>query len=92
MERGLLFHVNGGARNRIAGSRLKGIGVVAGVSDLIYLRPRGRPLLIEMKLPDGRQSKAQKEWQKAVEAAGYSYVICRDLDFFKDLIVKSTLE
>lgn len=82
-ERGLLFHVNNKARNAIEGNRFKAMGVIPGVSDLVYLRPGGKPLFIELKTEKGTQSPDQKKWQTAAEAAGYEYVICRSLaDFF----------
>jgi len=87
-ERGLLFHVNNKARNRIEGNRMKAMGTVAGVSDLIYLKPGGRPILIELKFDEGSQSPEQKKWQQAVEAAGYEYVIVRNLPHFTTLIKK----
>ena len=39
-ERRLLFMVHNEASSRIRGARLKGQGMIAGVSDLIYLNPR----------------------------------------------------
>lgn len=86
-KRLLLFAVpNGGFRIASEAARLYAEGVVPGVSDLIYLEPRGGhgALCIEMKttLTGSRQSDRQKEWQKAVEAVGIRYVICRTLDEF----------
>lgn len=52
----LLFAVpNGGRRGKAEASRLKDEGVVAGVSDLILLEPRGGffGAVIEMKRSDG---------------------------------------
>ena len=59
--------------------------MLAGVSDLILLESRGGygSLCIEMKTQTGRQSTAQKRWQKAAEAAGNRYVVCRAFDDFK---------
>ena len=69
-KRLLLFAVpNGGFRIASEAARLYAEGVVPGVSDLIYLEPRGGygALCIEMKttLTGSRQSDRQKEWQKA---------------------------
>lgn len=47
-ERGQLFHVNQKARNAIEGNRMKAMGVVPGVSDLIYIR-RGSFYLLNLK-------------------------------------------
>jgi hypothetical protein len=79
-ERGLLFHVNNKARNAIEGNRFKAMGVVRGVSDLIYLKPGGRPLLMELKLDEGKQSSEQLKWEALVKEAGYNYVIVRSLE------------
>ena len=88
--RKLLFHVenelNRSDSNPILGAIRKSEGIVAGVSDLILLIPRGKwhGLMIELKRPDGknRQSRAQKEWQVLVEAQGYRYeVIYNEQDF-----------
>lgn len=78
-ERGLLFHVNQKARNAIEGMHMKAKGVIPGVSDLIYLRPGGKPVLMELKIETGTQSDDQRKWQLAVEAAGYCYVVVRSL-------------
>lgn len=83
----LLFAVpNGGSRNKIEAVNLKRQGVKPGVADLILLFPRKGhgALLIEMKYGKGRQGKSQKSWQRAAEAAGYRYVVCRTLEGFKD--------
>ena len=41
---------------------------------------------IEMKEEKGRQSQAQKDFQKMFEAAGYMYVVVRSLESFQELI------
>lgn len=85
-ERGLLFMVYNGAVNRIQGAQLKSKGMVKGVSDMIYLRPGGSPLLIELKTETGTQSLAQKNWENVVATAGYEYVLVRSLEQFKSII------
>ena len=79
-ERGLLFHVNNKARNKIEGMHMKAKGVVPGVVDLVYLKPDGKPVLMELKIETGTQSDDQRKWQLAVEAAGYRYVIIRSIE------------
>lgn len=80
-ERRRLFHVNQKARNAIEGNRMKAMGVVPGVSDLIYLSTSG-PIFIEMKTETGVQSPDQKEFEKLVTSLGYKYIICRSLNEF----------
>jgi hypothetical protein len=81
-ERGLLFHVNNKARNAIEGAKFKAMGVIAGVSDLIYLKPGGIPILIELKVDNATQSKEQIKWELNVKLAGYKYQVCRSLEDF----------
>ena len=81
-----LFAVpNGGYRSPKTAAAMKEEGQLAGVSDLIFLHRNSRygALLIEMKTPEGRQSDRQREWQKAIEAEGYRYVVCRSLEGFR---------
>lgn len=80
-----LFAVpNGGRRDVTTGARLKAEGVLAGVADLILLRHKDiyGALLIELKTAAGRQSKAQRDWQRAIERDGYKYVVVRSLEDF----------
>lgn len=88
-ERGRLFHVNQKARNAIEGNRMKAMGVVPGVSDLIYLTATG-PIFIEMKTETGTQSKEQKAFQAIVEGLGFRYVICRSLTEFQSIFCHLT--
>lgn len=79
----LLFAVpNGGARNRTTGAILKAEGVVAGVADMLLLVPSGEfhGLALEFKTATGRQSDAQKRWQKAIEEQGYKYALVRSTE------------
>ena len=87
--RGLLFAVpNGGARSKATAGRLKAEGVVAGISDLLFLVARGKyhGLCLETKTPKGRQSPEQKEWQKKVEAQGFLYKTYRNFDEFRAIV------
>lgn len=81
----LLFAVpNGGKRTIIEAQILKREGVMSGVADLILLVPRHgyASLCIEMKTKDGKQSSAQKEWQKKAETHGNKYLVVRSVDEF----------
>ena len=84
-----LFAVpNGGRRDRVSGAKLKAEGVLPGVSDLILLLPRGRHhgLLIEMKTERGKQSHAQRDWQRDMVHRGYKYLVIRSIDEFIDMV------
>lgn len=90
--RRLLFHVEneGTHSNARDGARRKAMGLVAGVSDLILLMPRGKwhGLCIEMKIPtaESKQSDDQKAWQALVEKQGYRYEVIRTEEDFIKLI------
>lgn len=80
-----LFAVpNGGYRTPATAAKIKAEGALPGVSDLILLIARGgyHGLLIEMKKDKGRQSEAQREWQRLIAADGYKYVVVRSIEDF----------
>lgn len=85
-ERRLLFAVNNNSFNAIKGAQMKSIGVVAGVSDMIYINPRkGAVQFIELKIPGGRQSKEQIEFEGKVKALGFSYDIAKSVEEFNQI-------
>lgn len=90
ITRRVLFHVENERTdgNKVDGARRRAMGLVAGVSDLLLLLPRGRyhGLCIEMKTPDGYQREEQKTWQALVEANGYRYEVIRTKEDFQELI------
>lgn len=77
---------NGGRRNAREAARMKAEGVTAGVADAILLAPSSNgeynSLCIEFKTEKGRQSDAQKEFQKDAESQGNKYDIVRNFDDF----------
>lgn len=78
--RALMFHVPNENQHR-----LKNIGVVSGVSDLVMIY-KGELYFVEVKTPDGVQSPKQKQFEQHVNDCHYTYVIVRSLDEFKRLI------
>lgn len=90
--RRLLFHIENERANgnKIDGARRVAMGLVAGVSDLILLMPRGvfHGLCIEMKTLTGTQRERQKEWQFLVEKQGYKYCLCRSFAQFQQIITE----
>lgn len=89
--RGLLFAVpNGGARSIMEGLLLKKTGVVAGVSDMIFLY-KGSAYLFELKTENGYQSDKQINWQKLVQEQGFKYFLIRDVELFAT-ILKTIIE
>ena len=79
--RGLFFAVNNNSEHVARAMNRKAVGLVAGVSDTIFLW-RGTALLIEFKTPTGRQS-ANKRVAGKAEAAGFRYYIVRVWRIFR---------
>lgn len=76
-HRSLIFHVPN--QNQY---QLIGIGVLAGVSDLIiahsYSQHRAAiHIYMEVKTPTGTQSPAQVKFEQRIKALGYDYVLVR---------------
>ena len=69
---------------------MKAEGITAGVSDLILNIPSVRysQLAIEMKDEKGKQSDAQKRYQRYAVAAGIKYVVCRSFEQFQAEVVE----
>jgi len=77
-----LFLIHNNPRDKREGAILKSLGLVAGVSDMIYLRDNLPPLCLEFKTAIGTQQKEQKEWQAVAEATGAEYVLVRSMEEF----------
>jgi hypothetical protein len=70
---------NGGRRNPIEAAIFNGLGVRAGVADLILLRD-GRAFALELKTERGRQTAAQMDFISEFRAAGGEASIANGLD------------
>jgi hypothetical protein len=74
------FHSpNGGWRSRVEGAILKGMGVKAGVPDIIAVKG-GKCFFLELKAPDGRPTPAQRDVHAALVAAGATVAVAYGLD------------
>lgn len=84
-----LISIPNGYKTSLSQAKIaKAEGMVAGASDLFLFFPASgfHGLAIEMKTPKGEQQPSQKAWQRAIEASGYKYTICRSFDDFKETI------
>lgn len=71
---------NGGARSPVEASVMKGLGVRAGVPDLIIIR-EGRTFALELKREKGgRTSEAQLGMIKEFQAAGVTCAVSAGID------------
>ena len=78
-----LFHIpNGGSRNIIEATKLKKMGVKAGVPDLQLIVPNGlvHGLWIELKAKKGTLQPSQKIMIQRLEAQGYMCKVCFGAD------------
>lgn len=78
-----LFHIpNGGSRNIIEATKLKKMGVKAGVPDLQLIVPNGEVhgLWIELKAQKGKLQPSQKIMIQRLEAQGYICKVCFGAD------------
>jgi hypothetical protein len=74
------FHVpNGGWRSRIEAAILEGLGVRAGVPDVIVVK-NGRTYALELKTPGGRLTEAQYAAHAALRTAGAAVATSFSLD------------
>jgi len=88
-----LFHIpNGGPRGRVAGNRMKSIGVVAGVPDFVFVHD-GHVHFFELKKPGETVSGKQKEIHFIFAKQNCPVTVIRSLDEFKiaitDIIIMS---
>ena len=74
------FHVpNGGKRKPIEAAIMKGLGVTAGVPDIIAIRA-GHTFALELKAEGGKPSEKQIEVMATMEAAGATVTLATGLD------------
>jgi hypothetical protein len=70
---------NGGKRKPIEAAIFKGLGVRAGVSDIIAVH-KGSIFAMELKAPGGRATETQLEFIADIERAGAFTAIAEGLD------------
>jgi hypothetical protein len=74
------FHVpNGGWRSPVEAAIMRGLGVRAGIPDIIAIRA-GCAYALELKPPGGRLSPARRDVHAALSAAGATVAVACGLD------------
>ena len=58
---------------------MSGLGVKAGIPDLLIVH-RGRLIAVELKVPNGRLSPAQRDMHQRLALAGAVVTTCTSLD------------
>jgi hypothetical protein len=87
----LIGSIPNDGKDRKEQMRKLGTGMLAGASDLFIVLNR-QVLFVEMKTPEGRQSKIQKEIQKNVEKLGHTYLVCYGFEDFKERVLPFIIE
>jgi len=90
--RNLLFLVHNETMSKQQGTKLKSMGLIAGVSDLIFINPKGgKSVGIELKAPKSTHKKThiqqQLFWGADLINAGSNYLITSNLLHAKKFIV-----
>lgn len=82
----LWFHpANGGSRNIIEATKLKAMGVKAGVPDIVICQPSGlfHALFIELKAGNNKPTSTQIAWHGKLRQKGYYVAVCYSFDEVK---------
>lgn len=87
--RGFVRYNFNNPKNAMQGAQLKALGLQPGVADHMLL---SSPMVwLECKLPNGKQSKAQKDFQNKVESKGHKYHIYTTVEEFVMYVKKYLL-
>mgnify|MGYP000373657708 CR=1 FL=1 len=80
-----IFSVPNERKDKFETFKLKGTGLMSGVSDLIIVEP-DRVVFVEVKTETGGQSERQQDFESIITAMGYKYLLVRSKeDFIKQL-------
>jgi VRR-NUC domain len=77
----ICFHpANGGYRTKAEAARLKWVGVLAGIPDVVILGPDGRAWLIEVKAERGAMSAEQRAIRERCVGLRIPFATARSID------------
>lgn len=81
------FHpANGEKRNVLTAVKLKRMGVLTGVADLVFTLPDGKAAYMEVKAVGGRSSPEQKVFHDRCKAIGVPYVVVSSVDEAEEVL------
>lgn len=85
----VFFHVpNGEKRDAAAAGKLKAMGVLPGVPDLVFIMPKGQAAFIELKRPGEVLSDAQIALRRRLVACNCGYSVARSLDEVEQTVAR----
>lgn len=80
-EDAIFFHpANGEVRDIRTAAKLKAMGLLAGVPDLVFILPNGLCAFLELKAPGGKLSQTQKAFRTKAEAMGCKYAVAYKME------------
>ena len=89
----LIFHPpNGGLRSKREAAKLKWMGVVAGIPDLILWYDNGKTACWEVKMPGRGLSKDQGLVASWLELSGFPWFLIRSIDDARDALAELGIE
>ena len=91
-ESHLTVHLYNNPRSAAAGAAAKRMGMLAGVPDLMIIRPLGRIAFIEVKREGGRLSVPQIAFRLFCRNWGVPHAVCRSIEDARDFIEEIGIE
>lgn len=76
----LVFHPHNNGVNRNHQMKMKRLGVLAGIPDLVIIEPGGRVYLLELKSGTGSLTESQKEIREHCDANSIPWASARSYD------------
>lgn len=83
---------NGGLRSKPEAARLKWMGVLAGIPDLVLVAPGGKSHWIEVKAPKGRLSPEQEAFRHWCLLYSVPWMTARSIDDVKAALANWNIE
>lgn len=88
----LTVHLYNNPRSAAAGAVAKRMGMLAGIPDLMVIRPLGRVAFIEVKKEGGRMNPAQLAFRLFCKTWGTPHAVCRSIDDTRDFLAEIGIE
>lgn len=88
----IAYHVpNGGKRHPSVAKKLKRFGTLAGVPDWNCVKTNGITVYLEIKDHKGRQSEAQKAFERECKEMGVTYEVARTPEEIRDFFIRNQI-
>jgi hypothetical protein len=88
----MTVHLYNNPRSAAAGAAAKRMGMLAGIPDLMIIRPLGRIVFIEVKKEGGRLNPAQIAFRLFCRQWGVHHAVCRSIADVRDFLAEIGIE